>query len=130
VIDASVEELEKEHGGEVDGASPRVLVGFSLGGIAAIQVLRASPPGRYAGLVVVASQIHPEAAALKRAGVQRVVFAAGDFDVTSAPLKESAAALERCGVPTRFVSLGRFGHGYPADMKERMKGPMEWVAGG
>jgi hypothetical protein len=33
-------------------------------------------------------------------------------------------------MPTRFVSLGKFGHGYPADMQERMREPMTWVAGG
>jgi hypothetical protein len=40
-----------------------------------------------------------------------------------------ARLLERAGIPTRFVSLGSFGHGYPADMEERMREPMAWVAG-
>jgi hypothetical protein len=61
--------------------------------------------------------------------VQRVVLAAGDLDMTSAPLQRDARALDAQGVATRFVSLGRFGHGYPADMEERMREPMQWVAG-
>lgn len=88
------------------------------------------PPGLYAGLVVIASQVHPDAALLRKAGVKRVVLAAGDLDITSKPLREDARILDQSGVSTRFVSLGAFGHGYPADMEERMREPMAWVAGG
>jgi predicted esterase len=129
LVDASVNAVAGEHAGEVDLTAPRVLVGFSLGGIAAVQIAQASS-GKYAGLVVIASQVHPDAAMLKKAGVKRVVLAAGDMDMTSAPLQQDARALAAQGMPTRFVSLGNFGHGYPADMQERMREPMTWVAGG
>ena len=130
VIEDSVAELGRGHAGDVDGAAGRILVGFSMGGIAAVQIAQSASPGTYAGLVVIASQIQPDARALERAGIKRVVFAAGDLDMTSAPLQADARALDARGLPTRFVSLGRFGHGYPADMKDRMREPMEWVAGG
>ena len=130
LVEASVSAVAREHAGEVDQTAPRVLVGFSLGGIAAVQIAQAASKGTYAGLVVIASQVHPDAAQLKRAGVQRVVLAAGDLDMTSAPLQQDARALAQQGVPTRFVSLGKFGHGYPADMEEKMREPMQWVAGG
>jgi predicted esterase len=113
----------------VDASASRVLVGFSLGGIAAVQIAQGSS-GLYEGLVVVASQVHPDAGLLEKAGVKRVVLAAGDLDMTSAPLQEDARRLAAQGLPTRFVSLGHFGHGYPADMEARMHEPMEWVAGG
>jgi predicted esterase len=129
LVEASVHAVASEHEGEVDLAAPRVLVGFSLGGIAAVQIAQASS-GTYAGLVVIASQVHPDATALRKAGVKRVVLAAGDLDMTSAPLQQDARALAAQGMPTRFVSLGKFGHGYPADMQERMREPMTWVAGG
>ena len=129
LVEASVSAVASEHAGEVDVAAPRVLVGFSLGGIAAVQIAQASS-GTYAGLVVIASQVHPDAAALRKAGVKRVVLAAGDLDMTSAPLQQDARTLASQGMPTRFVSLGKFGHGYPADMQERMREPMTWVAGG
>ncbi|HEX3345350.1 MAG TPA: hypothetical protein VHS09_12290 [Polyangiaceae bacterium] len=129
LVEGSVRALVRSHEGEVDAGAPRVLVGFSLGGIAAVQIAQATS-GKYAGLVVVASQVHPDAAALKKAGVQRVVLAAGDLDMTSAPLQEDARLLSAQGVPTRFVSLGRYGHGYPPDMEEKMREPMAWVAGG
>jgi predicted esterase len=129
LVEASVHAVASEHEGEVDLAAPRVLVGFSLGGIAAVQIAQASS-GTYAGLVVIASQVHPDAAMLRKAGVKRVVLAAGDLDMTSAPLQQDARALAAQGMPTRFVSLGKFGHGYPADMQERMREPMTWVAGG
>jgi hypothetical protein len=50
--------------------------------------------------------------------------------MTSAPLQEDARLLAAQGVATRFVSLGRFGHGYPADMEQRMREPMQWVGAG
>jgi predicted esterase len=129
LVEASVRAVVREHEGEVDASAPRVLVGFSLGGIAAVQIAQGST-ARYVGLVVIASQVHPDAAALRKAGVKRVVLAAGDLDMTSAPLREDARSLDAQGMPTRFVSLGKFGHGYPADMQERMREPMQWVAGG
>jgi len=128
LVEASVRAVVRSHDGEVDASAPRVIVGFSLGGIAAVQIAQGSV-GKYAGLVVVASQVHPDAAALKKAGVKRVVLAAGDLDMTSAPLREDARLLASQGVLTRFISLGKFGHGYPADMEERMREPMAWVAG-
>ena len=110
----------------MDASAPRVIVGFSLGGIAAVQIAQGTV-GKYSGLVVVASQVHPDAAALKKAGVKRVVLAAGDLDMTSAPLQQDARTLASQGVQTRFVSLGKYGHGYPPDMEERMREPMTWV---
>jgi predicted esterase len=129
LVEGSVRALVRAHDGEVDASAPRVIVGFSLGGTAAVRIAQASS-GQYAGLVVVASQVHPDADLLKKAGVRRVVLAAGDLDMTSAPLQEDARALAARGVATRFVSLGRFGHGYPPDMDQRMREPMVWVAGG
>jgi len=129
LVEASVRALVRSHDGEVDASAPRVIVGFSLGGIAAVEIAQGTT-NTYAGLVVVASQVHPDAAALKKAGVKRVVLAAGDLDMTSAPLQEDARLLAAQGVPTRFVSLGRFGHGYPPDMEEKMREPMTWVGGG
>ena len=129
LVESSVRAVVRGHEGEVDASAPRVIVGFSLGGIAAVQIAQGTT-GKYAGLVVVASQVHPDAAALKKAGIRRVVLAAGDFDMTSAPLQADARLLTAQGMPTRFVSLGKFGHGYPADMEQRMHEPMTWVAGG
>jgi predicted esterase len=129
LVEGSVRALVRSHDGEVDASAPRVIVGFSLGGIAAVQIAQGTS-GKYAGLVVVASQVHPDAAALKKAGVKRVVLAAGALDMTSAPLQVDARNLESQGVLTRFVSLGKYGHGYPPDMEERMREPMTWVAGG
>jgi hypothetical protein len=124
LVESSVRAVVRGHEGEVDASAPRVIVGFSLGGIAAVQIAQGTT-GKYAGLVVVASQVHPDAAALRKAGVKRV-----DLDMTSAPLQEDARLLTSQGMPTRFVSLGKFGHGYPSDMEQRMHEPMTWVAGG
>jgi predicted esterase len=131
VVEASLDALAREHPDGVDASSRRVLVGFSLGGIAAVRIAQSEKDGhgRYVGLVVIASQVHPDGTLLARAGVKRVVLAAGDLDMTSAPLQADARALNRVGLPTRFVSLGRVGHGYPADMADIMSEPIAWVAG-
>jgi len=131
LVEASLDALTREHPDRVDASSPRVLVGFSLGGIAAVRIAQAETEGhgRYAGLVVIASQVHPEGALLQKAGVKRIVLAAGDMDITSVPLQEDARTLNRLGLPTRFVSLGHFGHGYPPDMADLMRAQMAWVAG-
>jgi predicted esterase len=128
LVDASVRAVATGHDGRVDDAAPRVIVGFSLGGTAAVQIAQSSV-GRYKGLGVIASQVHPDAAALRKAGVKRVVLAAGDLDMTSAPLQKDAQTLESLGVSTRFVSLGHYGHGYPPDMEQTMREPMQWVSG-
>jgi predicted esterase len=129
LVEASVRAVARDHDEDVDASAPRVIVGFSLGGIAAVQIAQAAT-GKYAGLVVVASLVHPDAAALKKAGVKRVVLAAGELDITNTPLQEDARTMTAQGMTTRFVSLGKFGHGYPPDMEERMREPMQWVAGG
>lgn len=129
LVEASVRATAREHSGQVDASAPRVIVGFSLGGIAAVQIAQGSS-GSYDGLVVIASQVHPDAGLLEKAGVKRVVLAAGDLDMTSAPLQDDARKLAAHGLPTRFVSLGHFGHGYPSDMEARMHEPMQWVGGG
>src|SRR5450755_4204407 len=66
--EASVRAVVRDHQGQVDAAAPRVIVGFSLGGIAAVQIAQGTT-GQYVGLVVVASMVHPDAGALKKAGV-------------------------------------------------------------
>ncbi len=129
VVEASVRATASEHAGQVDLASPRVLVGFSLGGIAAVQIAQRSS-ATYEGLVVIESLVHPDATLLQRAGVKRVVLAAGNLDITSAPLRNDAKALAAQGLPTLFVSLGPYGHGYPPDIADRMHDAMEWVGGG
>jgi len=129
VIEASLDALAREHPGRVDSTSPRVLVGFSLGGTAAVRIVASQKEGqgRYAGLVVVASQVQIDGRLLERVGVKRVVLAAGDMDMTSGPLQATTRALNHVGLSTRFVSLGHYGHGYPADMADIMREPMEWV---
>jgi predicted esterase len=113
----------------VDVGAPRVLVGFSLGGIAAVHIAQGSS-GTYEGLVVIESLVHPDPALLKRAGVKRIVLAAADLDITSAPLQKDAKTLAAQGLPTLFVSLGQYGHGYPPDIADRMRDAMQWVGGG
>jgi predicted esterase len=102
------------------------LAGFSSGAAFASE-LAIAEPGRWTGLVLMSMKLEVRAAAWKKAGVRRVVFAAGELDGTHAAMNAAAAACEAAGLPARFVSLGKVGHHFATDMEERMKDALAWV---
>lgn len=112
------------------------LIGFSNGAYFAAEVACAEP-GRWTGLVLLSMKLDLDGARLARAGVARVVLAAGDRDESRASMKALAARLsaEHAGAPgaapdAHFLSLGDVGHTFPADMGARMCGAVTWVRGG
>ena len=64
---------------------------------------------------------------LGRAGIRRVVFAAGDQDGSRATMMRAATKLAAGGIPTRYVSLGNIGHWLPDDLDERLGPGIAWV---
>jgi pimeloyl-ACP methyl ester carboxylesterase len=127
-IEETLARVRELHPGEVDVSRGRVLVGFSLGALAAMQLAH-DGNGRYAGLVLVGAEVYPNAALLSEAGVLRVVMAAGEQDMMRAHMVQQAALLDAQGIPTRFISLGDVGHAYPDDIDERMAEAIAWVRG-
>lgn len=110
-VAASVERAREELGARLraDGA---VLVGFSMGAMGAVEVVRTSP-GMFVGLVLVGARVTPRASDLRAAGVRRVALAAGDFDGAAGSMRAVAASLSRAGIDARYVSLGKVGHFIP-----------------
>lgn len=104
------------------------LVGFSIGAKVALDVALAEP-GRWSGMVLMSMRLALDAAKLRAAGVQRIVLAAADDDGARASLVQATDALVRAGVDARFVSLGRVGHHFAADMEDRMADAIAWVHG-
>jgi predicted esterase len=103
-----------------------VLMGFSSGAYFAVQTALAEP-GRWRGLVLMSMDLKLDASALSRAGIERVVLAAGDLDGARASLMAQAASLAAAGLETRFVSLGPVGHHFATDMPAKMNDALAWV---
>ena len=120
------------------------LIGFSNGAYFAAEVA-CSEPGRWTGLVLMSMKLDLDPARLRRAGVTRVVLAAGDRDEARVSMQALAARLTQHaqqagggapagadagrGLESRFMSLGDVGHTFPSDMGARMCDAISWVRG-
>jgi predicted esterase len=102
------------------------LMGFSNGASFAMK-LAVAQPGQWSSLILMAMDLSPDAAALKRAGIARIVFAAGDRDGSHASLERAARAMDAAGIPSRYVSLGPVGHSFAPDMVAKMTDAIAWV---
>jgi predicted esterase len=102
------------------------LIGFSNGAYFAAEVACAEP-GRWPGIILLSMKLDLEAARLKRAGVARVLLAAGDRDEARSSMEALAARLAAGGVESRYMSLGDVGHAFPPDMGARMCAAIAWV---
>lgn len=123
-----VEAVRLAHPGELasDGA---VLIGFSLGAPVALGMASREMSG-WRGLVLVASlTIEPDVAALRGAGIERVVLAAGDLDMSLSHMRAIEKRLRAAGMPVRFVGLGKVAHALPSDLGPRMADALAWARG-
>ena len=121
----AVRELVQARPGEVESQGA-TLMGFSQGAYAAFSIAR-SDPGQWSRLLLIAAKGYPNARRLRRHGVERVLFAAGDYDMTHAAMSSAARSLARNGFPARFMSLGKVGHTFPSDMTKRMTEAMAFL---
>ena len=108
------------------------LIGYSNGAYFAAEVA-CSEPGRWTGLVLLSMHLELDATRLARAGVTRVVLAAGDRDEARASMQSLAARLNQdrgtAPLEARYMSLGDVGHSFPSDMGARMCAAIAWVRG-
>lgn len=115
--------------GGVDRSTPGVLIAFSQGAYVAGDILRASR-GRWRGVAFIAADVHLTREGLERAGVRRVVLAAGRRDMTRRALEATASRLAAEGFPVRFVDLGAVGHTYvPTRSSEGWGDALSWLWG-
>jgi hypothetical protein len=114
---------------------PGVLIGWSRGAFAARDILYAGIDDvqsfplakRFRGLVLMAAAMTPEPSKLQRAGITRVVMAAGDYDGAKSVMVSAVAALRAGGIEVRYVSLGKIAHVWPNDFEARMREPIAWA---
>jgi hypothetical protein len=137
-LERDIDRIAERIGPYVSEDRAGVLFGWSRGAFAARDILYASTSDpklaalsrRFRGLVLMAAKVSPDVKALRAAGIERVVMAAGDYDASSGAMSDSVAFLKRAGIEARFVSLGKIAHVWPKDFEERMREPIAWAAGG
>jgi predicted esterase len=124
-IEQSLGRARAEYPGRI-AEGRAVLVGFSQGAFAAVELMRGGERG-FVGLVLVGAKAVPRAADLRAAGVRRVGLAAGDLDGAAATMRRAAASLEREGLGARYLSLGRVGHVIPDATSGEIAALIEWA---
>src|SRR5262249_14773161 len=114
VVGSSLEELEARYPGRV-AADDRTLIGFSLGAFVAADLVRRASP-RWSRVLLIGAKVDVDARSLERHGVQRLLFAAGDYDRANSHMAGTARRLSRAGLDVSFRSLGPVGHRFALDM--------------
>ena len=127
-IEASIARVAAEYPAHVDAGASRTLIGFSLGAIRAVELAN-SGEGRWRSVIAIGAKVHPSAGQLRRAGVERMVLAAGDHDMMKWHMVGEAKRLARAGFPVAFMSMGKIGHTFPRDIEARMKRALAWADG-
>jgi predicted esterase len=127
-VERAVERVVRRFPGEIDESAGRTLIGFSLGAFVASDVAqRPDPLARYRRVLLVGARVLPEAARLRRAGIARILLAAGQYDMTYGHMAEQTRRLVRAGFPARFIDLGPVGHRFPADFGEYLEAALSWL---
>jgi predicted esterase len=105
------------------------LMGFSIGARVALQIAL-SESGKWSGLILMNQKLELSRAELVKAGIERVVLCAGEYDASYPVLYAEKQKLSRDNFPVRFVSLGPVGHHFASDMEAKMVDAITWVRGG
>jgi predicted esterase len=124
-VNAAVDQMRR-HGANGIETDRGILIGFSLGALAAMDIAHRGD-GPWDKLILIGAKVYPNATLLKRAGVRRVLLASGDRDMMRWHMTEQARRLDRQGVPSTFMSLGDVGHWFAPDMDTWMTGALQWV---
>ncbi len=127
-VEAGIARVRERHPGRLDERAGRTLVGFSLGAFRALSLAQ-STRGTYPRVILIGARIYPDARLLARSGVERLLLAAGDYDMTSAHLRGRSRVLSRQGFPVAFQSYGRVGHAFPGNFADLLERGLDWIEG-
>lgn len=128
-VEAALSSLRGRFEGLVS-ARGGALIGYSIGGLAAVHVLeRSTEP--WAGLVMINTEVPVPVALVERRGVKRVALVAVRGDRSTEHLTKTAKALARRGVDARFFSYtSRHGHFFDEESAQKLTEPIAWALGG
>ncbi|MCC6525708.1 MAG: hypothetical protein IT373_23870 [Polyangiaceae bacterium] len=124
-LDAAVAEARGAYGRL--GSGEDVLMGFSRGAFAARDIALAQP-GRWPKLVLVGAALRLDPAAVRAAGIEAVVLAAGELDSAHGSMVGATARLAASGIPARFLGLGPIYHQLPHDFARYVDEALAWLA--
>ncbi len=127
-IEAGIERVRRRHPGELDDAGGRTLIGFSLGAFRALDMAHHGQ-GRYPRVILIGAKIYPDAERLRAAGVERLLLAAGDWDMMQPHMQGRTRALIRRGFAAAFQSYGAIGHAFPSNFAELLQRSLAWTRG-
>jgi pimeloyl-ACP methyl ester carboxylesterase len=126
-IEAGIERVRERYPGELDDER-RTLIGFSLGAFRALDLAH-DARGRYPRVILIGARIYPDAERLRAAGVERLLLAAGDWDMMRGHMEGRTRALVRRGFPAAFQRYGAVGHAFPADFPRLLQRGLAWIGG-
>ncbi|MGC4087885.1 MAG: alpha/beta fold hydrolase [Polyangiaceae bacterium] len=106
----------------------RTLIGYSLGAFVALEIAEAAH-GVYPEVMLIGARIFPNARLLQQNGVERLLLAAGDWDMTSAHMQQQSKRLARAGVEARFLGLGPVGHAFTPTLPSYVSVALSWLRG-
>jgi predicted esterase len=129
LVDQSLAALSAEYAGAARTDRDVTLVGFSQGAYLALDMV-AREKGPWSSLVLMSASVKPDARVLEKAGIRRVLLAAGDFDGARPAMQRAVEQLVADGFDARWKSMGPVGHQFAADMNAWMGDALEWVRAG
>jgi predicted esterase len=126
LVSSARDRVEQTFEGAMGAESEATLVGFSLGALVALDVAEHSHGG-WKRLLLIGAFVKPNAKKLKEAGVESVLLASGDWDMSRDEMKKQARQLERQGIRARYIGMGPVGHWFAKDMDAWLKDALAWL---
>lgn len=108
-----------------DEAAPRTLVGYSLGAFRALALAQSS--ARYPRVMLIGAKVYPDLRALRAHGVNRLLFAAGSWDMMHDHMQRQSRQLARAGFDARFLGLGPVGHLFEKSFAEYLPDALRFL---
>jgi predicted esterase len=127
-VEAAVARALRSLSGSVDERRGRTLIGYSLGAFRALDIAEASH-GRYPRVMLIGARLYPSLRSLRGNGVERLLMAAGDWDMTSAHMRRQTVLLARAGFPASFLRLGPVGHAFTASFGGHLASALGFLHG-
>lgn len=127
-LERAVRRAELTLGERVDASAGRTLIGYSLGAYRAAELLQ-QPNAGYRRAMLIGARVTFDARRLRESGVERLLLAAGAWDMTYQPMQRETARLLRGGGAVRFLGLGPVGHAFTPSFGEYLERANAWLRG-